>query len=147
MDSARCRDMTITHFEQLAAWKRVDELRREIIAFTAQEPASRDFKFCNQIRDAIGSACRNTSEGFGRFRLAENLRFLGFAKGSIAEVQDCLIEAKEKAYLDDKHFDRVWTLSRRAIGTNVNYQKYLRWCLDTGTKPWLKANELETLKP
>jgi hypothetical protein len=46
-----------------AAWE--FEFRREVIAFTSKKPASRDFKFCNQIGDAISSACRNTSEGFG----------------------------------------------------------------------------------
>jgi len=139
MNRARCRGVSITDFRQLAAWQRVDELRREIIAFTSKEPASRDFKFCNQIRDAIGSACRNTSEGFGRFRPGENVRFLEFAKGSIDEVQDCLIEAKQKRFLDDTHFDRFWMLSRRAAGTNMNYQKYLRRCLETDRKPWLDA--------
>jgi len=133
--------MKITHFRQLAAWQRVDELRQEIIAFTSKEPASTDFKFCKQIRDAIGSACRNTSEGFDRFRPGENGRFLEFAKGSIGEVQDCLIEAKQKKYINEQLFDRLWTLSRRAAGTNVNYQKYLRWCTRTGAKPWLKAGD------
>jgi len=144
---ARCRDVSITDFRQLAAWQRVDELRQEIIAFTSKEPVSRDFKFCNQIRDAIGSACRNTSEGFGRFRPGENVRFLEFAKGSIDEVQDCLIEAQQKRFLAGTYFDRLWTLSRRAAGTNMNYQKYLRRCIETGRKPWLDASDDETLGP
>ena len=88
--------MGIKDFRDLVAWQLADELRREVIAFTEKEPASRDFKFCNQIREASSSACRNTSEGFGRFRPAENARFLEFAHASLLEVQDGLIEARQK---------------------------------------------------
>jgi four helix bundle protein len=122
--------MRITDFRELAAWQRVDELRREIIAFTAKEPVKRDFKFCSQIQDAISSACRNTSEGFGRFRPTENARFVEIARASICEVQDLLIEAKQKSHVDADLFDRLWTLSKRALGTNTNYGKYLRGCAE-----------------
>jgi hypothetical protein len=47
------------------------------------EAASRDFKYHDQIRDAVASACRNTSEGLDRFRPAEFIRFLDYAKGSL----------------------------------------------------------------
>ena len=55
-------------------WQLANELRREVIAFTEMPPVSRDYKFCSQIRDASSSACRNTSEGFGRFRVLRDLR-------------------------------------------------------------------------
>jgi four helix bundle protein len=122
--------MAITDFQELAAWQRVNELRREIIAVTAKEPVKRDFKFCSQIQDAISSACRNTSEGFGRFRPTENARLVEIARASICEVQDLLLEARQKSYVDNDLFDRLWTLSRRALGTNTNYGKYLRRCAD-----------------
>jgi four helix bundle protein len=128
--------MGVRDFRDLVAWQLADELRREVIAFTAKEPACRDFKFCNQIRDASSSACRNTSEGFGRFRPTENARFLEFAHASLCEVQDGLIEAKQKQYIDQEFHDRLWTLSRRALGANTNYMKYLHRCARTGEKPW-----------
>ena len=111
------------------------------------EPASKDFKFRDQIRDAIGSACRKTSEGWGRFRPADNARFIEYARASIDEVQDGLIEAKEKKYVDDALYDRLWTLTRRALGTNANYLKYLQRCARTGEKPWLKNAAAKKPKP
>jgi four helix bundle protein len=131
--------MGVKDFRDLVAWQLADELRREVIAFTEQKAVARDFKFCNQIRDASSSACRNTSEGFGRFRPVENARFLEFARASLCEVQDGLIEARQKKYIDDELYDRVWTLSRRALGANTNYMKYLHRCARTGAKPWEKA--------
>ena len=131
--------MGIKDFRDLVAWQLSDELRREVIAFTEKYSVARDFRFCNQIRDASSSACRNTSEGFGRFRPAENARFLEFAHASLSEVQDGLIEARQKKYIDDELHDRLWTVSRRALGANVNYMKYLHRCVRTGAKPWEKA--------
>ena len=129
--------MGIRDFRDLIAWQLVDELRREIIVIISRSGVSKDFKYCNQIGDAVSSACRNTSEGFGRFRPSENVRFLEYARGSLNEVQDGLIEGHEKKYIDDACFDRLWTLSKRAVGANTNYQQYLRRCIRTGDKPWL----------
>jgi four helix bundle protein len=130
--------MGVKDFRDLAAWQRVDELRKEIIAFTAKEPACRDFKYRDQIRDAIGSACRNTAEGWGRFRPGDNARFVEIARASIEEVRDGLGEAREKKYIDDPLYERLSTLARRALGTNTNYLKYLQRCAANGEKPWLK---------
>jgi four helix bundle protein len=130
--------MGVHDFRELAAWQRVDELRREIIAFTSKGPAAQDFRFRDQIRDAIASACRNTAEGWGRFRPGDNARFVEFARASIEEVRDGLIEAKEKNYIDDAVHKRLSTLTRRALGTNTNYLKYLQRCARNGEKPWLK---------
>lgn len=132
--------MGVTDFRDLITWQLADELRREVIAFTEKESASRDFRFCNQIRDASSSACRNTSEGWGRFRPSENARFLEFAHASLCEVQDGLIEAAQKKYIDQELKDRLWTLSRRALGANTNYMKYLHRCARTGEKPWEGQN-------
>jgi four helix bundle protein len=133
--------MGIRDFRDLVAWQLVDELRREVIAFTANEPFSRDFKFCDQIRDASSSACRNTAEGFGRFRPADNARFLEFARASLCEVQDGLIEAQQKGYIDVRRFDDLWLLSRRALGANTNYMKYLHRCARSRATPWRKPNQ------
>lgn len=128
--------MGVRDFRDLVAWQLADELRREVIAFTDKEPVARDFRFCSQIRDAVASACRNTSEGFGRFRPSENARFLEFTHASLSEVQDGLIEGREKKYLDEELHGRLWILSRRALGANTNYMKYLHRCARTGARPW-----------
>jgi four helix bundle protein len=128
--------MKIDDFRKLHAWQLIDELRRSLLAVFAQRPASLDFKLRDQALDAVGSAARNTSEGFGRFRPSEFARFLEFARGSLAEVQDCLIELKEKAFIDQKAFGEMWLLSKRAIGTNTRLHQYLKGCAERGDQPW-----------
>jgi four helix bundle protein len=128
--------MRVAHFRDLTTWQLANELRREVFAFTANGRASGDFRYCNQIRDAAGSACRNTSEGFDRFRPSEFARFLEFARGSLGEVQDGLVEAHQRQFISGESFDRLWLLSKRAIGANTNLLKYLQRCVDNGDAPW-----------
>lgn len=71
--------MGVRRFEDLVAWQLTDQLRRDVYAFAAREPACRDFKYRDQLQDAISSACRNTAEGFGRCHHREFRRFLVIA--------------------------------------------------------------------
>src|SRR6266404_2248537 len=118
--------MVVNTFHDLVAWRLADQLRREVLACTRSGPVSKDFKYRDQIRDAIASACRNTSEGFDRFRPAEFARFLEFARGSLGEVQDCLIDGHRRHYIDGELFDKMWLLSKRAIGSNTRLHAYLK---------------------
>jgi four helix bundle protein len=141
--------MRVDRFEDLVTWQLADELRREVAAFTATGAAARDFKYRDQIRDAASSVCRNTAEGFDRFRPSEFARFLEFARGSLGEVQDGLIEAHERKFITGDLFDRLWLLSKRAIGTNTNLMKYLQHCVDTGDAPWRRNRKRDpgTMNP
>lgn len=131
--------MGINDFRDLIVWQLADELRREIFAFTETGPASRDFKYRDQIREAIASACRNTAEGFDRFRPAEFARFLEFARGSLGEVQDCLVDGHNRRYTDGERFDKMWLLSKRAVGSNTNLMTYLQECAAKGRAPWRRS--------
>jgi len=137
--------MGVERFQDLIVWQLADELRREIIRFTDTGRPSRDFKFRDQIRDAIASACRNSSEGFDRFRPAVFANHLEIARGSLGEVQDCLIDAKNRRYIDADDFDRMWRLSKRCIGSNTNLAAYLRDCAAKGLEPWRRQKPVKPL--
>ena len=122
---ACCLCMVRTFFE-LDAWRLSDELRQEIEAIIATSAASRDLKFCDQIRGAADSACANIAEGFGRYSPAEFHRFLVIARGSSTEVQSHLAAALSRKYLTREDFDRLIRLSSRAIGAITGLQKYLQ---------------------
>ena len=116
------------HFRELAVWQLGDELRRQVIAFTAQQPASDDRKFCNQIRDASDSVTANTAEGFSRRNDGEFIRFLDIARGSLAEVQDRLDSALARKYISRNTHQRLLRLSDRAVGANVRLTQCLQRC-------------------
>jgi hypothetical protein len=74
--------------------------------------------------------------GIDRFRPAEFARFLEFARGSLGEVQDCLIDGRDRKYIDGERFDKMWLLSKRAVGANTRLQIYLKDCAANGREPW-----------
>jgi four helix bundle protein len=111
---ASVRRIVARTFEQLVAWKLAYELKCEVFAFTGTGPASRDFKFLDQIRDASASAPRNIAEGFGRFRPAEFARFLEYARGSLMETRNHLIDGRDRGYLDAALHSRLTNLELAA---------------------------------
>jgi four helix bundle protein len=91
----------------------------------ARPPACRDFRFCDQIRDAAGSATNNIAEGFGRFRHREFAQFLRIAAASLNEVRDDLIHGHANRYVTDEELAHGTTLSKRAIGATNGLIRYL----------------------
>jgi four helix bundle protein len=112
-------------FTELVVWQLADELRRGIVAFTAIPPASRDGRFCLNLRDASESVCRNIAEGFGRRCPPQFSQFLTIALGSLPEIRDQLIAARHRGYLDVHAFRRLSALARRTNETGTVLQRYL----------------------
>jgi four helix bundle protein len=99
-----------------------------VFAFTATGQASRDFKFCDQIREAARSVPDNISEGFYRYAPRDFARFLSIARGSLGEVRNQLREAQVRGYLTEPDVGDLFHLSSRALGATTRLQSYLRTC-------------------
>jgi four helix bundle protein len=112
--------MSVRDFRDLVAWQLADALRWEVIQFTSDGPAARDFRFRDDIRASAGSAPANIAEGFGRFRPGPFAQFLEYAKASIEETQDHLLEAKDRALIGEKLFSRLWNLAKAAERATTN---------------------------
>jgi four helix bundle protein len=83
-------------------------------------PASKDFKYRDQIRDSSSSAPSNIAEGFGRFRPGDFARFLEFAVASLKETQNHLIDGRDRGYLANPLYSRLHNLARAALKTTTN---------------------------
>src|SRR3989442_10647226 len=118
--------MVARRFEDLIAWQLAYELQQLVFAFTASGPVSRDFKYCDQIRESSRSAMRNTAEGFGRYTPAEFARFLRIAAGSLHETKSHLRDGLDRGYLDGAHHEQLVRLSLRAIKANNHLARYLK---------------------
>jgi four helix bundle protein len=120
-------------FTDLVCWQRADELRRLIFEITAQPHVARDFKYCDQSKDAARSAASNIAEGFGRFRHKEFANFLEYAIGSLSELLDLLIDGRERGYVSDLQPARGKRLIVRAKSVCVALKAYLRRTPDRGS--------------
>jgi len=121
--------MGATSFHDLEAWRLADDLRREVLAFTNRPPVAGDRSFCTHIRETSSSVCRNLAEGFGRRQPTQFLPFVVIALGSLAEVQDQLLDATERRYLADADYTRLRHLSERTRQTTDGLRRYLTRCV------------------
>jgi len=128
--------MGVDRFEDLIAWQLADQLQTAIFEFTSRLPVSRDFKYCDQIRDSIRSAKRNTAEGFGRYYPKEFARFLRIAAGSLHETKNHLQDGLKQGYLSTDHHEALKRLCLRAMKANVRLTAYLRHA--TAPEPFSK---------
>ena len=115
-------------FEDLIAWQLAYQLQQEVFAFSSNNPAVRDSRLCDQIRECTRSAASNIAEGFGRFAPREFARFLRIAVGSLHESKNHLRDALDRGYLSPSEHERLERLALRAIKANVRLQAYLRHC-------------------
>jgi len=112
--------MSVRDFRDLVAWQLCYELKCEVLAFTATGVASKDFKYRDQIRDSSASAHSNIAEGFGRFRSRDFARFLEYARASLIETQNHLLDGRDRGYLDVKLYSRLSNLARSALKTTTH---------------------------
>ena len=113
-------------FTELVAWQRSDELRRFVIEITARPSVARDFRFCNQCKDAARSAPSNIAEGFGRWSHRDFARFLQIAIGSLKETRDLLIDAHARGYITGEELQWSTVVAKRANAACAGLIRYLK---------------------
>src|SRR5437763_4023990 len=118
--------MGVRDFEDLVCWQLAHALKCEVIESTATGPASRDFKYCGQIRESSASAASNIAEAFGRYRRADAARFCQYAVASLQETLNHLIDGEDRKYLDRRLRSRLSNLARAALKATKNWMFYLQ---------------------
>jgi len=118
----------VKRFEDLEAWQIADELKREVYALTETGPASKDFKFRDQIRDSAASMTKNIAEGFGRFRPADFAWFMEFSTSSTMETKDSLKDGVDRGYFTPERVTRARALVERSLRVSTRLIVYLKGC-------------------
>jgi four helix bundle protein len=115
--------MPITDARSLRCWQLADAVRAEVIAICASKPIAADFRFSEDFRAAAGSVCHNISEGFARYESAEIVRFFRYALGSLAEVQDYVIECGARGAIEKDECDRLIDRCQHTRATTLKFMK------------------------
>lgn len=106
MDRGKIRD-----FQDLNAWQYGHKLVLMIYALTEKFPSKERFSLIDQMRRAVVSVTSNIAEGFGRDTAAEKRRFYAMAMGSLTELQNQTIVARDVSYLSNQDYETVEKLS------------------------------------
>ncbi|HIA91886.1 TPA: four helix bundle protein [Candidatus Saccharibacteria bacterium] len=104
-----------SHTFILAAYKQIDAY-----------PSKENFGLTSQTRRALVSITSNIAEGFGRSTSPDRLHFYIIAQGSLIEVQNQLLLAKDLGYLKEAEYATLKKMSyevRRLLGGLIKSTK------------------------
>lgn len=102
----------IDDFYDLDSWKESQKLVILVYGILKKFPIEEKFGICDQLRRASSSITANIAEGFGRFHFSDKIRFYYQARGSVKEVQNFILLAKDLKYLADEICKQVWGQSK-----------------------------------
>lgn len=86
-------------FTDLEAWQHGHVLVIDIYKSTKSWPGEEKYGLTSQIRRATVSVTSNLAEGFSRSTMADKKHFYTMAHGSLTEVQNQLMVARDISYL------------------------------------------------
>ena len=97
----------IKSFTDLNAWKEGHRLVLMIYKITKTFPKEEIFGLTSQIRRCAISITSNIAEGFSRQSYKEKIQFYSIAQGSVTELQNQILIAKDVLYIDKKEFQEI----------------------------------------
>jgi len=99
----------IKSFTGLNAWREAHQLAVEIYKLTEQLPKSDNFGLAQQMQRASLSVSSNIAEGFGRQTKADTARFYVMARGSLTELQNQIVLARDTKKISAYQFESLAT--------------------------------------
>src|SRR6266849_5243940 len=97
----------ITRFTQLDAWREGHKLVILIYTITKSFPKEEFFGLVNQMRRCVVSITSNIAEGFSRQSYKEKVQFYSIALGSVTELQNQLLIARDVGFISKEIFDEA----------------------------------------
>ena len=97
----------IKSFTDLIVWQEGHDLVLQVYQATKNFPREEQFGLTNQLRRAVVSITSNIAEGFSRNSYKEKVQFYSMALGSVTEVQNQLIIARDIKYSPIKEFEQL----------------------------------------
>lgn len=97
----------ITYFTDLNTWKEGHKLVLVIYKTTDEFPSKEQFGLTNQLNRAAVSITSNLAEGFSRSGYKDKVRFYFMALGSLTEVQNQILIARDLKYINSVLFNKI----------------------------------------
>ena len=97
----------IKSFTDLEAWKEGHKLVLLIYKITVNFPKDEMYGLISQMRRSAISITSNIAEGFSRHSFKEKVQFYSITQGSLTELQNQLLIAKDVGFLDKNTFSTI----------------------------------------
>ena len=107
MEDKKISTTKIQSFTDLIVWQEGHTLVLLIYKSTKEFPPREIYALTDQMRRAVSSITSNIAEGFGRQGYKEKLQFYYVAQGSLTELKNQLMIAKDVGYLKKKDYEML----------------------------------------
>jgi len=98
------KNSKIKSFTDLKVWQEGHQLVIAIYKITDRFPKKETYSLIDQMRRCATSITSNIAEGFGRQTYKEKIQYYYQAQGSLTELKNQLLIARDVGYLRDKPF-------------------------------------------
>jgi len=106
----------IKSFTDLKVWQEGHKLVVLIYQLTKNFPSKETYSLIDQMRRSATSITSNIAEGFGRQTYKEKIQFYYLAQGSLIELKNQILIAKDVGYL------KALNLKKLANQANITHQ-------------------------
>ncbi len=106
---------TAVDFRDLLVWQKGHQLVRGVYACISTFPRLEQKILIQQLCRATVSVTSNIAEGHGRFSHKDKVRFYITARGSLVEVQNQLLVARDVGYLSNDHFLQLYNQTTETL--------------------------------
>jgi four helix bundle protein len=100
-------EQKIKSFTDLNAWKIGHQLVLMVYKETKNFPKEELFGLTSQLRRCAVSVTSNIAEGFSRQSYKEKIQFYHVSQGSVTELQNQLLIARDVQYLSHEKFQEI----------------------------------------
>ncbi|ALR30425.1 four helix bundle protein [Chryseobacterium sp. IHB B 17019] len=113
-------------FEKLIIWQKSMDFGEIIFKLSRNFPKDEAFNLTSQIRRASDSIALNISEGSILQSKLEFKKFLGYSIRSLAEVVTCLYKAKNRQYISEEDFNKMYTESYSLMNQTIAFRNQIK---------------------
>lgn len=101
----------IKEFTDLLAWQEGHKLVILLYQITKKFPKEEMYSLTDQLRRSATSVTSNIAEGFGRHSYREKVQFYYQAQGSLTELKNQILIARDVGYLGNENYKSLQTQS------------------------------------
>ncbi|MEY8760854.1 four helix bundle protein [Chryseobacterium tongliaoense] len=113
-------------FEKLIIWQKSMVFAENIFNLSQNFPKDEVFNITSQIRRASDSVALNISEGSILQSKLEFKKFLGYSIRSLAEVVTCLYKARNRNYISEEDFNKLYNESYSLINQIIEFRNQIK---------------------
>jgi four helix bundle protein len=97
-------------YRGLTVWQKATELAPAVYDVTKTFPETEQYGLTSQLRRAAVSVASNIAEGHSRTSTGAYVQHLGFARGSIAEIETQMLIARRVGLCDERSYATIQAL-------------------------------------